>query len=116
MLFGDFGIVSFEYDAEKEQAVRLYVWDICGVKLNAPYWVKREQVIGLVEDGFIVVPLHVGQKEVVSRQRLHVVLVDGVKYLRLDRKQVAKDWITDWDEMRSGANSEKEEAMQVLEI
>ncbi len=89
MLFGDFGIVSFEYDAEKKQAVRLYIWDICGLKLNAPYWLKREQVIGLVEDGFLVVPLKGERKGVALRQWLHVVLVNGVKFLRLDRKRIA---------------------------
>ncbi len=117
MLFGDFGIVSFEYDAEKKQAVRLYIWDICGVKLNAPYWLKREQVIGLVEDGFLVVPLKGERKGVALRQWLHVVLVNGVRFLRLDRKLIAEDWIADWDEMKvTVSSSEKEEAMNVLEI
>ncbi len=93
MLPGDFYIVDVKYDPETELARELKVSEPFNFRPGPACWVDREQVIGMIEDGFLVESLPTIFRMLLKRLLIKVVEVNGKKYLRTDSARIPADFI-----------------------
>ncbi len=93
MLPGDFYIVDVRYDPETELARELKVSEPFNFRPGPAFWVDREQVIGMIEDGFLVEFLPPAFRMLLKRLLIKVVEVNGKKYLRADSARIPADFI-----------------------
>ncbi len=93
MLPGDFYIVDVKYDPETELAREIKVSEPFNFRPGPAFWVDREQVIGMIEDGFLVESLPPVFRMLLKRLLIKVVEVNGKKYLRADGAPIPADFI-----------------------
>jgi hypothetical protein len=93
MFSGDFYILDVKYDPDTELAKELKISEPYGLRPGPSFWVGRDQVIGAIEDGFMVELLPPLFRMILKRLFLKVVEVNGKKYLRADGASVARDWV-----------------------
>ncbi len=93
MLSGDFYILDVKYDPETSLAKELKVSETYGLLPGPSFWINREQVIGMIEDGFLVEALPDVFRMLLKRLLVNVVEVNGKKYLRADDSHIPTDFI-----------------------
>jgi len=93
VLLGDFYIVDVKYGTEDELVKELKICEPFRFRPGASFWVSRDQVISLIEDGYFVELLPPDDPLIFRRWIIKLVEVDGKKYLRSDGSPVAADWL-----------------------
>ncbi len=92
-MLGDFYIIEIKYGVEEEQVSELKICEPFRFRPGASFWVSREQVISLIEDGYFVELLPPEDPLAFKRWIIKIVEVEGRKYLRIDGLPVAGDWL-----------------------
>ncbi len=90
--WADYGISSVRYNSERTHIIKVKVHEDKGDSIgNAQEW-SRAQVVSAVERGqtFVTI-LHDAGDKWKKGQNVHIVTVNGVRYLRTDQNQKASD-------------------------
>jgi hypothetical protein len=90
--WADYGISHVRYDDDQTHIVKVKVREDTGDKLVNPKEWTREQVVSAIESGKTFVTILKGGDDKWQRgQDVHIITVDGVKYIRTDQNQEASD-------------------------
>lgn len=94
MLFGDFYLMDVKYDAQTGLASELLICEPRNFLPGSHFWVSREAVISLIEDGYHLELFPPENQTVLQRWFVRVVNVGGKNYLRADREAIPEDHLT----------------------
>jgi hypothetical protein len=90
--WADYGISHVRYDNERTHIVKVKVREDKGETLSEAKEWTRDQVVSAIERGKTFVTILKGSNDKWRRgQDVHVITVDGVKYIRTDQNKEASD-------------------------
>jgi hypothetical protein len=94
MILSDFCIVDGEYDPEKNEYTSFQIRPNVGNSWGACFRVTRDQVINAIEECCDFEVFLPGENDKMKDfRRLFLVVVDGRRYIRADKQNIAADYI-----------------------
>ncbi len=90
--WADYGILGKRLDSEGTRIVKVEVREDKGDKLGSAEERTRSQVVSAIDNGesFVTILLDANNKWS-KGQAVHIITVNGVKYIRTDQNSVAAD-------------------------
>ncbi len=93
LLFGDFYIMDVRYDKQTGLASELLICEPRNFLPGSTFWVNRDAVISLIDDGYHLELFPPENMTVLRRWFVQVVNVEGKDYLRADRECIPEDFL-----------------------
>ncbi len=94
LLFGDFYIMDVKYDTHTGLASEVLICEPHNFLPGSTFWVNREAVISLIEDGYRLELFPPEDLEAPRRWFVRVVRIGDANYLRADHEQIPEDLLT----------------------
>lgn len=94
-IWADYGISAAKYDDEDTHVVGVRAHKAEYASMREPVELTRERVISEIEAGSSFVTMTKRDEKWVRGQYVHLVRVNGVKYIRTDRNETESDNLGD---------------------
>lgn len=89
--WADFAITAVRYDENKTHIVQVKRRKDSGKSLEAPEIKNRSVIIDSIEKGYTYVSSYKKNEKWIEGKEVHIIKVDGKKYLRTDSNKTTKD-------------------------
>jgi hypothetical protein len=90
--WADYGISKVKYDSEQTHIVKAYIHEDKGNSIGRGEEWTRSQIVSAIERGKTFVTILISSDNKWRKgQEVHVITVNGVKYIRTDQNRTASD-------------------------